>query len=390
MNEIIRQNEVVSTLVKRLRRGALRGKENLERLPGYFRELPEQLKRLPGQLKRLPGELKQLPGYFSEWKQARARDGGVHPFRVMVEKEISDHVRSWRFIILIGLIALTCLGSLYTALTNIKEAVQPGDTGDSFFFLKLFTVSDGTLPSFLIFVSFLGPLLGIGLGFDAVNSEQNKGTLSRIMSQPIHRDYVINAKFIAALVIIAVLFFALGFLTIGLGLITIGIPPTPEEFLRILFFIVLSIFYVAFWLNLSILFSVRFRQAATSALSGIAIWVFFSVFYNMIIRLVASATAPAGMAAPRQIIAHQKFILFLRELSPSQLFSEATLTLLMPSVRSLGPLTREQIQGAIPSPLPLGQSLLLVWPQLTGIVAATVVCFALSYVFFMRREIRSR
>ena len=52
----------------------------------------------------------------------------------------------------------------------------------------------------------------------------------------------------------------------------------------------------------------------------------------------------------------------------------------MPSVRSLGPLTMEQVQGAIPSPLPLGQSLLVVWPQLTGLIAATVICFALSYV----------
>lgn len=30
-------------------------------------------------------------------------------------------------------------------------------------------------PSFTLFINFLGPLLGIALGFDAVNSEQNKG-----------------------------------------------------------------------------------------------------------------------------------------------------------------------------------------------------------------------
>ena len=76
--------------------------------------------------------------------------------------------------------------------------------------------------------------------------------------------------------------------------------------------------------------------------------------------------------------------------APSELFNEATMTLLMPSVRSLGPLTMEQVHGAIPSPLPLGQSFLVVWPQLTGLIAATVVCFALSYVSFMRKEVRSR
>ena len=279
---------------------------------------------------------------------------------------------------------------MYTALTNIDKAVKPNDPAGTFFFLKLFTISDGTLPSFFVFISFLGPLLGISLGFDAVNSEQNNGTLSRILAQPIYRDYLLNAKFLAALAVISVMFFALGFLVIGIGLIAIGIPPTPEEFLRIVFFIILSIIYVAFWLNLSILFSVQFRQPATSALSGIAIWLFFSVFYRMIVSLIGKAFAPPQYAPASQIINFEELKIGLLRIMPNQLFSEATTTLLMPSVRSLGPLTMEQVYGTIPGPLPLDQSLLLVWPQVTGLIAATVLCFVLAYVSFMRREIRSR
>ena len=66
------------------------------------------------------------------------------------------------------------------------------------------------------------------------------------------------------------------------------------------------------------------------------------------------------------MIGYQRFMLNLLRFAPSMLFNEATTTLLMPSVRSLGPLTMEQVHGAIPSPLPLGQSLLIVWPQLTA------------------------
>jgi len=314
----------------------------------------------------------------------------LHPFRVIVNKEISDHVRSWRFLILIAIIALTCLGSMHTALTNIDKAVKPNDPEGTFFFLKLFTISDGTLPSFIVFISFLGPLLGISLGFDAINSEQNNGTLSRVIAQPIYRDYLLNAKFLAALIVISVMFFALGLLVMGFGLITIGIPPTVGEFFRIILFIILSILYVAFWLNLSIFFSVRFRQPATSALSGIAVWLFFSVFYNMLVNLISRAMAPSGYATTGQILSFEEFKLNLLRIMPNQLFSEATTTLLMPSVRSLGPLTMEQVYGTIPGPLPLSQSILLVWPQVTGLIAATVLCFALSYISFMRREVRSR
>ena len=282
------------------------------------------------------------------------------------------------------------MGALYTALTNIGAAIKPDDPDGSFLFLKLFTVSDGTLPSFVLFINFLGPLLGIALGFDAVNSEQNKGTLSRMLAQPIHRDCIINAKFVAALIIIGALLFALGLLVMGCGLIAIGIPPKPEEFWRIILFIITGIFYVAFWLNISILFSLCFRQAATSALASVAVWLFFSVFYAMIVNVVAKALSPSGMVSVYHQISYQKFILGLMRLAPSELFNEATTTLLMPSIRSLGPLTMEQLQGAIPSPLPLGESIMIVWSQLTGLIAATVVCFAISYIVFMRREVRSR
>lgn len=311
-------------------------------------------------------------------------------FWVIVQKEVTDHIRSWRYMLLLFIIALTCLASLYTAVQSIRNA-SPSHLHASTLFLKLFTMYDGTIPPYITFVSFLGPLLGIALGFDAVNSERNRGTLSRIMSQPVPRDYFINAKFVAALIVISILFFTLGFLTMGIGILMIGIPPTMEEFWRIFFFIILSIIYIAFWLNLSILFSIRFKQAATSALSGIAVWLFFSIFYDMIIKLIANATMPNSSTATAQsVIRHAGIIQALSRISPTQLFSDGTTTLLTPSVRTLGIVTMKQAYGAIPSPLSLGQSVLLVWPQLTGLIALTLICFAISYVYFMRQEIRSR
>lgn len=314
----------------------------------------------------------------------------IGPFWVMVQKEITDHVRSRRFIILLAIIILTCVGSLYTSLTNITKSIGTDNADNAFFFLNLFTRSDGTLPPFFVFVSFLGPLLGISLGFDAINSEQNKGTLSRILAQPVPRDYLLNSKFMAGLIVLSVMFFTLSFLLLGAGLIALGIPPTAEEFMRIIFYTLLSIVYVSFWLNLSILFSVRFKQSATSALSGIAVWLFFTVFYPLIVNIIVKGFEPSQYASPQAIYLYEKLKFSLVQIMPNQLFSEITSTLLMPSVRSLGPLTMEQLQGTIPGVLPLGQSILIVWPQLTGLIALTLLCFVLSYISFMRREIRSR
>ena len=314
----------------------------------------------------------------------------LRPFRSMVEKEVMDHVRSWKFMILLALIFLTCFGSLYGSLSGYKKIADAATGENDFFFLNLFTQSNGTIPPFFVFVGFLGPLLGIGLGFDSINSEHSHGTLSRILAQPIPRDFILNAKFVAGLVVIGIMFFTLSFLVMGAGLVALGIPPTVEEFLRIIIFTLLSILYVSFWLNLSILLSVKFRQAATSALSGIAVWLFFTVFYPLLVNILLKGIQPSQYASPRAIFLFEKLKFGLNQIIPNELFNGITSTLLMPTVRSIGPLTMEQVEGAIPGPLPLGQSLVIVWPQLTGLIALTLLCFIFSYLLFMRREIRSR
>ncbi len=312
------------------------------------------------------------------------------PFRVMVRKEVGDHIRSWRFIVMLVLVVLTFLGTMYVSLDNIKGATANIQDPDRLFvYLKLLTISDGTLPTFHTFISFLGPLLGIALGFDAINAEQNNGTLIRLMAQPVYRDNLLLAKFTGALTVVSVLFLSLALLMIGGGLILTGVPLEPVEMLRILGFVALSVVYVGFWLSLSICLSVRFRNAATSALTAIGIWLFFTVFYQIVANLIVNALVPKGNLQPEDILSYNNLLLSLLRLSPSQLYTDAATTLLMPSVRSLGPLTMEQMARAIPTPLPLKESFMIVWPQITGLLAATAVCFALAYYLFMRREIRT-
>lgn len=334
--------------------------------------------------------------YFKDLFSKRTHNSRVQqkpesPFWVMVRKETGDHIRSWRFIVMLVLILLTFLGSLYVSLNNINKAVANlTDPDRTFVYLKLLTTSDGTLPTFHIFLSFLGPLLGIALGFDAVNAEQNNGTLTRLMAQPVYRDNLLLAKFCGALIIISVLFLCLALLMIGGGLVITGVPLESSELIRILGFILITILYVSFWLSLSILLSVKFRNAGTSALTAIGIWLFFTVFYRIIVNLIVTAMLPGSdYLQPEDLLTYNDLLLSLLRLAPSQMYTDAATTLLMPSVRSLGPLTMERMAGAIPSPLPVKESLMIVWPQVTGLLAATTVCFALTYYLFMRREIRT-
>jgi len=300
---------------------------------------------------------------------------------VVVLKELSDHLTSARMRVLEWLVVLVAIAAVYAAITQIRDATAE----DPFLFLRLFTTARQPLPSFVAFLSFLVPLMAIGLGFDAVNGEHSRRTLSRILSQPIYRDALLFGKFLAGLATLTISLVVLWLLLIGLGLIMLGVPPGGEEMGRALIFLLVAIAYAGVWLALAMLFSIVFRSAATAALATLGLWLFLTVIWPALAPAIAQALVPSGDEATLVISAQM-----LARLSPSTLFGETVLALLHPTTRTLGPVYLDQLQGAVMgAPLPLSQSILVAWPQIVGLIAATILLFVGGYVAFQRQEVRA-
>jgi ABC-2 type transport system permease protein len=227
--------------------------------------------------------------------------------------------------------------------------------------------------------------MAIGLGYDAINGEHSRRTLSRILSQPIYRDALLFGKFLAGLVTLSVSLIALWLLVIGLGLIMLGIPPGGEEMARAFVFLLVTIAYAGVWLALAMLFSVTFRSAATAALAALGLWLFLSVIWPSLTPAIADALfSNFDQATP--LIAGQ----MLARLSPATLYGECVLAVLDPTTRSLGPVYLYQLQGAVMgSPLPFWDSVMVAWPQIVGLVAASILLFVGGYVAFQRQEVRA-
>lgn len=237
-------------------------------------------------------------------------------------KELADHISSVRMLILELLILFTALAALYEAITSLRQNTAE----DPFLLLRLFTIDRAPLPSFVAILGFLIPLMAIGLGFDAVNSEYNRRTLSRILAQPIYRDALLMGKYLAALATIGISLAALWLLVIGLGLIFLGVPPGGEEIARSLVFLVVAIFYAGVWLSLAMLLSIVFRSPATAALVALGIWLFLTVLYTMLAPAIAQAISPPdpryallGLNDPQTAI----WTNTLQRVSPNDLFGEA-------------------------------------------------------------------
>lgn len=303
----------------------------------------------------------------------------------VVMKEMADHLSSARMRLLEGLILLVAIGTVYAAIQALRTTVGE----DPFLFLRLFTVSrseDRDL-SFVAFLGFLIPLIGIALGFDAINGEHNRRTLSRVLSQPIYRDALLLGKFLAGVFTIAITLMALWLLVTGLGIFRLGVIPSGEEVGRGLLFLLATVVYAGIWLAVAMCFSVVFRQPATSALAAIAVWLFFAVFWGIVADILVQIVRPSEF--PGEDLVQAQWRLALARLSPNTLYAEMLAAFLNPNVRFLSPVLITQLEGAIRSPLPLTQSLMLVWPQLTGLISAVLILFAVSYVYFQRQEVRA-
>ena len=171
---------------------------------------------------------------------------------------------------------------------------------------------------------------------------------------------------------------------------------TRWKILRVLIWLVVTFLYIALWLAFGLLLSVVVRGAATSALIGFGVWLIVTFFGGLITSLISGAlksgrddhsttveqrgseaihrTAPPGHPVSRGVDRPPRPQTFSFEIS-----TPATLA------------GYEQAQQQIPSisGLSLGQSLVLVWPQMVVLLGLTVACFAAAYVLFMRQEVRA-
>ncbi len=197
--------------------------------------------------------------------------------KAIFRKEMADYFTSIRILILFLLVLFISGVALFAAFSGIR-----GTGSGEFVFLRLFTteIPEFPLASLLTFVNFSAlffiPIIGITLGFDVINSEHSGRTLSRILSQPVFRDNVINGKFLASIATLSIMMTFAILLVSGFGLRMIGVPPSSEEIFRLFIYLFLTIIYGAFWVGLAILFSVLFRSIASSLLSSLALWMFFS------------------------------------------------------------------------------------------------------------------
>src|SRR3990172_9976106 len=96
----------------------------------------------------------------------------LHGIFMIFRKEMEDHFSSTRFLLMSALIVMVGVITASMVGMSIQEELR-GMAKPTLVFLMLFT-STGKLFSFVQFIGFFGPPMGIPLGFDSINRERTQ------------------------------------------------------------------------------------------------------------------------------------------------------------------------------------------------------------------------
>lgn len=206
----------------------------------------------------------------------------MNPVLIIIQKEVRDGLRNrWVLAVTLLLAALALsLGFLGSAPTGSVK-VDP------------FTVTVVSLSSLSIF---LIPLIAMLLSYDAIVGEIERGTMSLLLSYPVHRWQVLVGKFLGHALILS-LSTVVGY---GLAGVTLQVAHGGLDFSVWKPFLAMmgaSVLLGASFLSMGYFISTLVRERATAAGLAIGIWLFFVVIYDMALLGILVADQGAMITA---------------------------------------------------------------------------------------------
>ncbi|ADN35625.1 ABC-type transport system involved in multi-copper enzyme maturation permease component-like protein [Methanolacinia petrolearia DSM 11571] len=196
---------------------------------------------------------------------------------IISQKELSDHVTSRRFLLILiitclvlGVAAANGVTDYYNALENYKN----GEGGDLFMPSILYVFNKITNS---VGLEGLGAIIGIAIGFDLIAGEREGRSLKTILSQPLYRDELINGKAIGGIITLTIITMA-GFLTILALFLIISIVPNLEEIFLIGIIWLLTLLYMTTFFSMALMSSVLAKSSSSSALI-ISLIILFILLY---------------------------------------------------------------------------------------------------------------
>lgn len=199
--------------------------------------------------------------------------GDARTIYVIAAREFRSITLSWRILLFGGILMLAIAGFAWGVVTLANnDASFPGtdivveDPGE-----MLAVTSTGFV--------YLGSLLAVALGFDAITTEKVRGTIDLLLVRPGRPWSVAMGKYLGLMGAMSIPLVAACLLAIVLiGQFGSGYPPIGAS----LAFIGFSILFMSIFLLIELTLSTWIDSVGLATLAGISVWVLFVFFWLLI------------------------------------------------------------------------------------------------------------
>jgi ABC-2 type transport system permease protein len=239
-------------------------------------------------------------------------------------KEVKAAFRDNIFLIITGLFVALSIISVYIGsstknaeLQAYQDIVQLLKTQGATSFPpppEIFHLS--VLSNIISYVSMIGAVVAIFLGFETFSGERINGMLKLIAVRPVFRDQIVTGKLLGGGTVIGLLLGIILIFNITLFAVVSGITPSINEMGRLLIFFILAFAYMMVFYIATLYVSIKTNDSAFGFLLMMVIWITVSFVLPQLAEsqksfaYALSATAQTVTQVPSDTVVSKTIELF--------------------------------------------------------------------------------
>lgn len=203
---------------------------------------------------------------------------------IIARKEVKTAFRDNIFLIITGLFILLSAISVYIgsstknaelqAYQSIVQLLQSQGATSFPPQPEIFHLS--VLSNIINYVSMIGAVVAIFLGFETFSGERDKGTLKLIAVRPVYRDQIVTGKLMGGGIVISVLLGIVLVFNLVLFILVSGMTLPINEIIRLLVFFMTAFVYMMIFYTATMYVSLRTNDSTFGFMLMMIVWLAIS------------------------------------------------------------------------------------------------------------------
>lgn len=199
----------------------------------------------------------------------------------IAQKEVKSAFRDKIFMIIVGLFVVLSVVSVYIGSSTKNALLQAYQDivnllktqGTTTFPAPPVIFPLSILHNIINYVSMIGAVVAIFLGFEAFSGERDNGTLKLIAARPVYRDQIVTGKLLGGGMVIGLLLGVILIFNLALFGLVAGLTPSLNEIGKLILFFIFAFLYMMLFYTATLFVSIKVSDSAYGFMLMMIVWI---------------------------------------------------------------------------------------------------------------------